>query len=238
MDSEEPVQDKPEETPPKPKKGKSTPKPKPKSRANGTRAKAGGRLPLVAEQAVRENRMATFLREYGKTGKMQHSARTAGISCRTIQKWRATYPEFDEQYEDAHQHYIDVLRTAAFQRAVYGVTNPGKHGDITTYSDNLLMFLMKQADPSFRDKQETSVNVATQINNTTHNVHGNITIIEDADWYGNEAHNLAAEAAAAHLTGPSLPSEVQATCVREAVEQDGNGDVGGTEGTRAAQGTV
>lgn len=201
-----------------------------KSQQKGTRKKSGGRLPVVAEKAVRENQMATFLREYGKSGKMQHSAGVAGISCRTVQKWRKDHPEFDEQYEDAHQRYIDMLKTAAIHRATVGVTNPGKFGDITTYSDNLLMFLLKQADPSFKDNSPVQVNTGPQVNQN--NFNGNVTIIEDTSWYGNKAHDLAAQAVAPHSPSPLVSGEVQAAGVRETVEQNGGNDARGGQGTR------
>ncbi len=201
-----------------------------KSQQKGTRGKAGGRLPVVAEKAVRENQMKTFLREYGKTGRMQHSAGVAGISCRTVQKWRNEYPEFDERYEDSHQQYIDMLKNAAINRAVNGVTNPGKFGDVTTFSDYLLMFLLKQADPSFKDNAPVQVNTGPQINQNS--FHGNVTIIEDANWYGNKAHDLATKAVTAHTPSSLISSEIQAPGMRETLEQDRSNDARGSAGTR------
>lgn len=214
-----------------------------KSQAKGTRPKSGARLPALEEKGRRDKAFEVFLRAYQKTGRKQDSALLAGVSCRTIQKWREEFPEFEERFQIAHEHWRDILKAEVFRRAVEGWEEPvfqkGKCvGYVRKFDSNLLMFAMKQADASYKERQETNVNVATQINNTTTNIEGNVTIIEDSDWYGNKAHDMATEAVAAHSPGALVSGEVQGSSLRPEVEQDGNGDAGSGAGARKLQGTV
>ena len=225
------------------KKETPNPKDKPKSKAKGTRPKSGARLPALEEKGRRDKAFEVFLRAYSKTGRKQDSALLAGVSCRTVQKWREEFPDFEERFQIAHEQWRDILKAEVYRRAVEGWEEPVYQkgeciGYVRKFDSNLLMFAMKQADASYKDRQETNVNVATQINNSTTNIHGNVTIIEDADWYGNKAHDMATEAVAAHAPGALIPGEVQGGGLRPSLEQDGNGDAGGSAGPRELQGAV
>lgn len=216
-----------------------TPKPKKeKSRVKGKRKKSGARLPALEEKGRREKAFEVFLASYRITGKVQRSAALAGVSCRAIQKWRQEFPEFEEEFRESHIAWVEHLKTEIYRRAVEGWDEPVYQkgelvGTVRKFDSKLLMYLTSQADPSFRTIQPAAqVNIANALTTTTNNIHGNVTIIEDSDWYGNKAHNMAAEAATAHLTDSSLTSEIQTSRLRETVEQDGNGDAGGTAGAR------
>lgn len=206
-----------------------------KSRAKGTRPKSGSRLPALEEKGRREKAFEVFLSAYRKTGKKQDSAELAGVSCRAIQKWRDEYPDYEERFQEAHQAWVEVLTTEAFRRGVEGWDEPvyqkgGLVGTVKKFDSYLLMQLLKKADPSFKESGNTSVSVANQVNQTT--IHGNVTIIEDSDWYGNKAHDMAAEAIAAHSSVPLVGCEVQAAGSRETLEQDGCNDASGSSGAR------
>lgn len=211
---------------------------KEKSRVKGKRNKSGSRLPALEEKGRREKAFEVFLSSYRITGKVQRSAALAGVSCRAIQKWRQEFPEFEEEFRESHIAWVEHLKTEIYRRAVEGWDEPVYQkgelvGTVRKYDSKLLMYLTSQADPSFRTIQPAAqVNIATALTTTTNNIHGNVTIIEDSDWYGNQAHSLAAEAVAAHLADSSLTREVQASRLRETVEQDGNRDVGGITGAR------
>ncbi|MCC6419522.1 MAG: hypothetical protein IT429_14915 [Gemmataceae bacterium] len=53
-----------------------------------------------------------------------------------------------------------------------------------------------------------------------------VKVIEDAGWYGNDAHHLAAAGAAAPGAGAPQPGPVQGGSMREKVGQDGAGPAG------------
>lgn len=206
-----------------------------KSKQKGSRPKSGSRLPALEEKGRRDKAFEVFLKAYSRTGRKHDSAEMAGVSCRSIQKWRDEFPEFEEAFQSAHGKWADLLKSEVFRRAVDGWEEPVYYkgemvGTIRKYDSNLLMFLMKQADSSFKENYQTQVNVANRVNQTT--IHGNVTIIEDSDWYGNRAHDMASEAVTAQSPGAHVPCEVQVVGLRETVEQDGNDDVGGTEGAR------
>lgn len=217
---------------------------KQKSRTKGTRKKSGSKLPLLEEKGRRDKAFEVFLRAYSMTGKVQHSAALAGVSCRAIQKWRREIPEFEEQFQVAHIEWVEVLKTEIHRRAVEGWDEPVFYkgdccGTVRKYDSKLLMYLTSQADPSFRTIQPAAqVNIANAVSSTTNNIHGDVTIIEREDWYGNEAHNLAAKAPAAHLADTAVSGEIQASRLREAVEQDGDGIVSSTEGARREEGAI
>jgi len=210
-----------------------------KSKTKGTRPKSGARLPLLQEKGRREKAFEVFLNAYRLSGMKQRSAALAGVSCRAIQKWRQEFPEFEERFEDAHAEYVESLKEEVHRRAVIGWDEPVFQkgecvGTIRKYDSNLLMFLTKQAEPSFRDSSAAAqVNIANTVanNNTINSTH---RIIEDADWYGNDAHDLATKAITTHAPSAALTSEIQTTGLRETLEQNSNGNAGSIEGARIA----
>lgn len=209
-----------------------------KSKAKGGQPKAGGRKSIALENALRDERKKIFLTNYKKLGLIQRSAEIACVSCRTIQKWRQDDPEFDEACQEVRVSRLEQMQEEAWRRAVCGWTVPGKFGDIPLYSDRLLMFLMSREDPSYRSNA-AQVNIANAVNQTTNNINAeSVSIIEDPGWYGNEAHNLAAQAVAAHRSGSVIPGAVQTIGLRETVEQDCDGDVGGVTGSRSREGGI
>jgi len=69
---------------------------------------------------------------------MYWSAHKIGLSYDTIARWRKEDPEFDNAVIDAYERTTDNLKMTGYIRAMKG-------------SDNLLMFLTKQRDPSYRE---------------------------------------------------------------------------------------
>lgn len=186
---------------------------------------------------IRSEKMATFLNCYKVTGRVNESCYLSRVDRTTLRKWQETYPDFVEEYEQAEQCYLESLEKEVHRRGVEGWDEPVyqmgmKVGSKRKYDSTLLLALLKSKKPEYRDG--TSVNIANAISNQTTNINGNVTIIEDADWYGNDAHDLAAEASASHAASPVVPGEVQTTGVRKTVEQNGNGDDGGVKRTRKA----
>lgn len=98
-----------------------------------------------------------FLEAYELLGNSGRSCKCANVSTTTYNKYVKKHPAFEAEvnaaYERATQRMIDEAR----RRAVEGVAEPVYQGGVLVgtkqrYSDNLLMFLTKQRDPSFRDR--------------------------------------------------------------------------------------
>jgi hypothetical protein len=84
---------------------------------------------------------------------------------RKLYRLKDADPEFAAEWTRAYQEGTDALTNEARRRAVEGVEDIkmiGK-GDMQrevvfrTYSDSLLMFLIKQRDPSYRDNHKIEV---------------------------------------------------------------------------------
>ena len=76
--------------------------------------------------------------------------------------------DFAAQWDDALEEGTDLLDAEARRRAVTGIDKPvfykGKVvGSITTYSDRLLMFLLRAHDPKFRDGGKVKQPGATDV---------------------------------------------------------------------------
>ncbi len=215
-----------EKKPEKPKTAKPKAKSKPKSREKrpqSTRGKSAsvlrGTQNSEVATAVREQKMATVLRAYQATGLIKEACKIACMNYATLRQWKEEYPEFRKEVElmqdEVNQGKIEALEQALFTRAVDGYTNPSANGLVTNYSDTAAMFILKRLEPAYRDTA-TQVNMTNALSATT--VNGDLKLVEDPGWYGNDAHDLAAEALTAHSPGAPLASEVQAPGVREAVE--------------------
>jgi hypothetical protein len=100
----------------------------------------------------------TFLATLAATGNVKASALAAGVHRDTAYALRASEPAFAAAWASALEDATDTLEAEARRRAVDGVGEPifqgGKYlGEITKYSDTLLLALLKAHRPEkFRDK--------------------------------------------------------------------------------------
>ena len=85
---------------------------------------------------------AEYLRWYEQGGAMYWAAAKINRSVDAIADWRREDPAFDQAVMTAYQRSTDALKMTAFMRAMKGQSKG---------SDNLMMFLIKQRDPSYRD---------------------------------------------------------------------------------------
>ena len=197
---------------------KGTPKRKPKPNGKWSNVRRNTHDVNVS-LALREQKMASFLRAYKSCGLIKEASNIACMDYRTLMKWRKEFPAFDEEVElvksEVWLEKIEALETALFKRAVEGYTNPSANGPVVSYSDTVGMFLLKRLDPSYRESA-TQVNVANSLAANTNT--GNVTVIQDPDWYGNDAHDLATKAITAHAPSATLTSEVQISGLREEME--------------------
>ena len=103
-----------------------------------------------------------FLEHYATSANITASAKVAGINRRTILYLREHDEAFQEAFQQAHDISVEALVAEVRRRALDGVSEPtgwykGKPGGyIQRYSDLLLIFALKQADPSYRDRWEVT----------------------------------------------------------------------------------
>lgn len=89
--------------------------------------------------AERANLKKRFLKWYEKGGALYWAAAKINRTAETIGMWRKDDADFDAAVLNAFEKSTDKLKVTAYERAIAG-------------SDNLLMFLTKQRDPSYRDR--------------------------------------------------------------------------------------
>ena len=98
-----------------------------------------------------------FLAEYSICGGIYKAAALAGHSYRGYMNWvEADKFMFQKRYEAAQAQYLEKMVLEVDRRAMEGFDKPifqgGQQvGTQRVYSDNLLMFSVKQRDPSYRD---------------------------------------------------------------------------------------
>lgn len=111
----------------------------------------------ITRVELSKKKRKAFLDILSKTGQVAEAARAVGYTSTTfLHQLRREDEEFAEQWDLATQAAGDFLKAEATRRAIEGVLEPVYYkGEIagynTKYSDTLLMFLIKQNDPSFRD---------------------------------------------------------------------------------------
>jgi hypothetical protein len=80
------------------------------------------------------------------------AANAAGVGRSTAYLWRQKDPQFAQNWDEVVAEGIDRLEDEAYRRAVEGVKRPVYRGgvvvgEITKYSDKLLIFLLKRRRP-------------------------------------------------------------------------------------------
>jgi len=103
-----------------------------------------------------------FLEHYATSANITASCKVSGINRRTILYLREHDEAFQEAFQQAHDISVEALVAEVRRRALDGISEPtgwykGKPGGyVQRYSDLLLIFTLKQADPSYRDKWEVT----------------------------------------------------------------------------------
>jgi hypothetical protein len=104
-----------------------------------------------------------FLEEFAKCGIISHAAEAAGIKVCNVEYWDSTDTYgFKKRKGWAAQVALGHAEREIYRRAIEGIDHPVIYkGEITgsykEYSDNLLMFLTKKLDPSYRDNYQVNV---------------------------------------------------------------------------------
>ena len=112
-----------------------------------------------------------FLEAFAKFGNVTQAAAAAGVTLQCNRIWRRNDADYAEKYEEARQQFIDTMAGECRRRAVDGIDEKVFFQGIEVgvqrrYSDNLLMFLLKAADPAkYRDnhKSEDDAELTRQI---------------------------------------------------------------------------
>ncbi len=103
-----------------------------------------------------------FLEHYATSANITASCKVSGLNRGTVFYLREHDEAFQEAFQQAHDISVEALVAEVRRRSLDGVSEPvgwykGKPGGyIQRYSDLLLMFALKQADPSYRDKWEVT----------------------------------------------------------------------------------
>ena len=115
---------------------------------------------MTHARAVRSAKKKAFLSAYKECATVTHAALAAKISRRNHYRWLETDQNYRLAFEEARTEACEAMISEARRRAVEGVEEPvyyqGKVvGTVQTYSDNLLMFLIKGAMPEkYRERYE------------------------------------------------------------------------------------
>jgi len=103
-----------------------------------------------------------FLEAFACGGSIRLAAEAAKVSRRNHCRWLKSDPKYAEAFEVARESAGQALEDEARRRAVEGVREPVYYegevcGHRQRYSDNLLMFLLKGANPEkYRDRSEVA----------------------------------------------------------------------------------
>ena len=89
-------------------------------------------------------------------GNLTQACKAANVSKRSHFDWKSCDPVYVAVYEKQRMRSIDILEAEAVRRAVEGTEEDVYHqgkvvGTRKKYSDNLMMFLMKERNPRYKD---------------------------------------------------------------------------------------
>ena len=119
-------------------------------------------------------------------GTIAAAAREAGVAYQTVMKYRRHHPEFAEQIQTAVELNTQRLEQEAQRRATKGVER-GIYfrgqivGKEVTYSDQLLIFLLKSRRPDVYRESQTQVSVNAQAAAGIQQNAETIMVVPDAD---------------------------------------------------------
>ncbi len=107
-------------------------------------------------------KLVTVIRELEQHGNVTWALQAAKAGRGWLYRWRLENADFKDAFEEARACGRESLIDEAMRRAYDGIEEPVFYkGDevatVTKYSDSLLMFLIKQQDPSYRERYEVDV---------------------------------------------------------------------------------
>ena len=98
-----------------------------------------------------------FLRRLALSGSVADAAARAGITPRTVQRWRIANPAFAQRYEEALARRVEILEDLAMRRALGADRRPVFHrgkqvASVERHTDAMLMRLLMRFD-RLRERQ-------------------------------------------------------------------------------------
>ena len=98
-----------------------------------------------------------FLRRLGLSGSVAEAAARAGVTARTVQRWRAANPAFARRYDTVLSTRLQILEDRAMRRALGADRQPVFHGgkqvaSVERHNDSMLMRLLARFD-RLRERQ-------------------------------------------------------------------------------------
>lgn len=130
--------------------------------AKGILAPDSPNLPRARRKLTEKDR-EVFLEAYSRTGSVCAAAKIGDFHVAAHYDWLKSCPGYPERFQEAHQKAIEVLENEARRRAVDGVKEPVFYkgqvvGEISRYSDVLLMFLLKGVAPAkYRENSKVEI---------------------------------------------------------------------------------
>jgi hypothetical protein len=107
---------------------------------------------------IKRSKQDIFLEEFATHGNISLACRAAQVDRSTVYRWKEKSDSFLLRYNQAFEAAKDAIRAEIYRRGHDGVQEPvwqlGKYcGEVTKYSDTLLIFHAKMLMPEYRDKQ-------------------------------------------------------------------------------------
>jgi hypothetical protein len=92
-----------------------------------------------------------FLRRLAYSGSVTEAAAQAGVTPRSVQRWRAVNPAFARRYEEALASRLDILEDLAMRRALGADRRPVFHrgkqiASVERHNDAMLLRLLARFD--------------------------------------------------------------------------------------------
>lgn len=120
-------------------------------------------------ERLKNARGTVFLQRIADGLTVAAAARKARVGRTTVYEWLEGDAEFKERFDAAWDEGREVLVEEVRRRGVDGVRRPvfqggSLVGHVQEYSDSLLMFLVKQRDPSFRESQNLNLSGSMDVN--------------------------------------------------------------------------
>jgi hypothetical protein len=126
----------------------------------------------ISRIALSKKKRNIFLKILSQTGQVTEAARAVGYtSTQHLHKMRREDEDFAEEWDIALRAAEDVLADEAIRRGHEGVLEPVYYkgyvvGYRPTYSDSLLMFVLRKLNPAYRDQGrggDTNINFGVAI---------------------------------------------------------------------------
>ncbi len=120
---------------------------------------------------LRQAKKESFLESYAACGIITKAAEAAGIARDTFYEWCNTDDQFSAAADQALAASVDGARAELRRRAIDGWEEPVWYkgelaGTVRKFSDVCLIFLLKHADPTYRERHD--VNVSGEVEHTHH----------------------------------------------------------------------